>query len=366
MLKLIWKATHPGAPNTTKYKRAVDTLFAENKTSVLQTYRKPPTPFPAPSAALKAEIDQWVAARGPGRVVVLVHGYSYNRRRRGGAGMTDDPFDDVYSTNPAIPFSWVPIVGEENAVAFSWTSAPRWWKSGRACWTNRYEYAVYDVAIWASQALATVIAALGDAGLTVDVFAHSLGTRVTVKALGLLAAAGRPSAVRRAVMLGGAEYSIDAWAVAPSLKTEFYSFVINGDPVLQWGASELGGRLRGPRTVPSRVIGRDGMKRTDRWIDLQLDHKKSGKRKKFADWFQKHGYALSGKKAGGRGLHGAYYMHAENRRLFADILANDVMGIPWFKAQGAPDGVDRFRYGEVDVPVPETPMTCKGRKKLYD
>lgn len=365
MLKLIWKATHPGAPDTPKYGSAVDTLFAADKTSVLQTYKKPPTPFPAPSAALKAEIDRWVAARGAGRVVVLVHGYSYNRRKRGGAGMTDDPFNDVYSTNPAKPFSWVPIAGEENAVAFSWTSAPGWLRAGCACWTNSYEYAVYDVAIWASQALATVLAALGDAGITVDIFAHSLGTRVTIKALELLSAAGRPSAVRRAVMLGGAEYSIDAWSVAPSVKTEFYSFVINGDQVLQWGASELGGRLRSARTVPSRVIGRDGMRPTDRWIDFQLDHKKPGKRKKFADWFQKHGYALSGEKAGGRGLHWAYYMHAENRRLYADILKNDAMSLSWFKAQGVPDGVDRFRYGDLNVPVPKTPMTCKGRKNLY-
>ena len=37
----------------------------------------------------------------------------------------------------------------------------------------------------------------------------------------------------------------------------------------------------------------------------------------------------------------------------------------WLRANGAPDGVDRSRYQELQGKPPETPEPCKKRRAIY-
>ena len=118
--------------------------------------------------------------------------------------------------------------------------------------------------------------------------------------------------------------------------------------------------------MAARVIGRDGMKRHDRWIDFQLDHSDEDSAEEFRAWFDNlAGYKLSGRAAAGRGRHWAYYMHRDNRSLYRDILQEETLSVDWLRENGAPDGVDRFKYDGLEGSPPETPLTCEGRKDLY-
>lgn len=360
MLRFKWEPQHAGAPDAPGYGNATDSLRDINDRE-LMAVPADQAGAPTPAAALRQYVADWLNTRGRDRVVVLCHGYSFDPADPDDPTFDDDPYHGVY--DPLAKGNWVEIVGEANAVAFAWNSAPGMGDAAKACWTNPYEYAVYDIAPRAALSLAAVLDVLLDEGLTVDLFAHSLGTRTALKALEMRV---KDKAVRRAVLLGGAEYSVDAQRATSRLPTDFFNFVTHGDTVLKWGASELGGALRPPRSIESRVIGRDGMHPAKNWIDLQLDHSTDEVREEFDDWFKKRGYRLSGEATAGRGRHWAYYLHAGNRRLQGDILAKDELSVAWFLGNGVPHGVERFRYGLLrGRRPPKTPTTCKGRRALY-
>jgi hypothetical protein len=300
---------------------------------------------------------------------VLVHGYNWGQRAPDRAEFDADPYRSIYADPESLPDgdqaqSWLPLAGAERTVAFAWTSDPGFFDYANACWSNPYEYAVQDLAPLAAQALAAVIRALADAGRTVDLLAHSLGTRTAVKALQRLAGEpGYTDAVRRAVMMGGAEYSVDALAATPRVGTDFYNLVIREDPVLDWGAAELGGSQRPNNTMRSRVIGLDGMKRRANWLDLQLDHQDRTSREEFQRWFDTlGGYRLSGEKAAGRGLHWAYFLNEGNRELIRDLFDKPNFTVNWLRDQGCPDGVERFRYDSLTGRPPKPLLTCAKRK----
>lgn len=369
MLKFVWKATHAGAPDTDDYAEASDGLFLRDGSgndTELQRFGKAERGWQDAEAPMLDAVEDWKRQRGDGRAVILVHGYDHDPDDPEKAVFDDNPYNGVYrDANDGV--SWIPIFGRDNAVCFAWTSKPSLTEAGRACWTNTYEYAVQDVSVLAAKALSAIIFALREKGITVDLFAHSLGTRVVSKALARLRdKAQRPDAVRRAIMLGGAEYSLDALGDMNGTGAAIYNFVARRDGVLKWGASQLGGKQRIPNTIASRVIGRDGMKRVPNWIDFQLDHGDEDNAEEFRAWFDDlGGYKLSGQPTGGRGVHWCYYMHRDNRLLYRDILDNEILSIDWMRDQAAPDGVDRFRYQELGGASPETPMTCRDRHALY-
>jgi hypothetical protein len=175
------------------------------------------------------------------------------------------------------------------------------------------------------------------------------------------------AALRRVILVGGAEYSIDALADTRGLDVEIYNFAIRRDGVLKWGGSQLGGKQRPPNSMLSRVIGRDGVKRLPHWIDFQLDHSDPDNAEEFSRWFDNlGGYKLSGGRFQDKGLHWAYYLHPDNRALYRDILMNEALTIDWLRRQAAPDGIDRFRYEGLSGTPPKTPMTGQGRHRLYD
>lgn len=291
MLGFVWRAEHAGAPDNATFAIAADHLFlrpSEGVENPVQSFAKAgAAPAPA-SAGLTAAIAAWIARRGRGGAVVLVHGYSWAQADLHQFDFGEDPYRSIFAANGTGVECWLPMVGAENAVCFAWTSMPGLHDYARACWSNPYEYAVQDLAPQAARALATLIAALVGAGLTVDLLAHSLGTRVAIKAVQLLSTIGTDH-VRRAVMLGGAEYSVDALQTSVLVATDFYNFVIRDDVVLRWGAAKLGGKDRPNNTMLSRVIGRDGMKPTRNWIDFQLDHEDPENAQEFFEWFDRLG-----------------------------------------------------------------------------
>lgn len=371
MLRFVWRAQHAGAPDAAGYAAAVDRLY--QRTSAQETEVQPlpkgESAAPLPSAALAGAVTDWVAERGSGRVVVLVHGYRWGQADPARAEFDDDPYRSIFALPDDLPAdrqieSWVPMVGPDAAIGFAWTSDPGFFDYAAACWSNPYEYAVQDLAPQAAKALAAVLRALVDAGLTVDILAHSLGTRVAVQALALAAAApGGQATVRRAVMLGGAEYSVDALQMARGVETDFYSFANRSDGVLDWGAAELGGSQRPNNSMVSRVIGFDGVKRLDNWIDFQLDLKDRNSAEQFRRWFDRlGGYRLSGEAAYGRGIHWSYFLNPGNREFIADLFVKDAWTVAWLRGAGAPDGVERFRYDALSGVPPKPLMTCRSRK----
>ncbi|WP_448189686.1 hypothetical protein [Azospirillum sp. sgz301742] len=372
MLGFRWIAQHAGAPDAPAYRTAADELngFAGES---LQTLPKPDTALPEPSQALKDYVGAWVAKRGTGRAVVMVHGFDFDPSSSDDdPGNADDPYNGVYA-NPTVSGreSWLPIVGETDeagnvladiAVAFCWTSIGSMKQYGSACWCNLYQYPVFDLAPLASKALAAIIRALAEAGVPVDIFAHSLGTRTATEAIQLLAANGFPNAVRRVLLVGGAQFSVDARDALAGAQADVFSFASQSDPVLKWGGTTGCHPYRYVNTQPARVIGRDGMQPTPNWIDLQVDRTPAQQSVSFNAWFQTRYGATLCDTPDERGAHWAYYRQPGNRVVLAKMLVQDGLSPQGMRAAGVIEGVVRSGgYGDLTVPVPATPMTCAGR-----
>ncbi len=372
MLGFRWIAQHVGAPDAPAYRAAADELHGF-KGEPLLALPKPAMALPQPSPELRAYVDSWIAKRGKGRAVVMVHGFAFDPSAADDdSGNADDPYNGVYA-NPSVSGreSWLPIVGETDeagavlqdiAVAFCWTSIGSMRQYGTACWGNLYQYPVFDLAPLASKALAAVIRTLVEAGVPVDVFAHSLGTRTATEAIRLLAANGFPGAARRALLVGGAQFSVDARDALAGAQTDIFSFASQSDPVLAWGGVTGCHPFREVATQEARVIGRDGMQRTPRWIDLQVDRTPAQQGGAFNAWFQaRYGAALSD-DPDARGRHWAYYRQPGNRVVLARMLTEEGLTPQGMREAGAVDGVVRAGgYGNLTAPVPPTPTTCAAR-----
>lgn len=371
MLGFRWIAQHAGAPDAPTYRTAADELHGFEG-EPLQALPKPDTALPEPSQALKDYVGAWIAKRGTGRAVVMVHGFDFDPSADDDPGNADDPYNGVYA-NPMVSGreSWLPIVGETDeagavladiAVGFCWTSIGSMKQYGTACWDNLYQYPVFDLAPQASKALAAVIRTLAEAGVTVDIFAHSLGTRTATEAIRLLAANGFPGAVRRAFLVGGAQFSVDARDAMAGAQTDVFSLAAQADPVLKWGGVKGCHPFRYVATEEARVIGRDGMQPTPRWIDLQVDRTPAQQKIGFNAWFQARYGATLSDDPDERGRHWAYYRQPGNRVILARMLIEDGLTPESMRAAKVIEGVARSGgYGDLTVPVPPTPMTCAAR-----
>lgn len=371
MLGFRWIAQHVGAPDSPAYPTAVDELRDYDGNALLPL-PKTATGLPEPSEALTRCVSAWLAKRGKGRVVVMVHGFDFDPSATVDPDNNDDPYNGVYA-NPTVSGreSWLPIVGETDeagnpladiAVAFCWTSIGSMSQYGSACWSNLYQYPVFDLAPLAARALAAVIRTLVDQGVPVDVFAHSLGTRTATEAIRLLAANGYAAAVRRAILVGGAQFSVDARDALAGATTDVFSFASRSDPVLKWGGVTGCHPYRLVATQEARVIGRDGMEPTAHWIDLQCDRTPAQQSVGFNAWFQARYGATLSDTPDERGAHWAYYRQPGNRVILAKMLTQDGLTPPSMRADGVIEGVVRpGGYGDLTAPVPPTPMTCAAR-----
>jgi hypothetical protein len=374
VLKLIWDPAPPGQPDDPAYQNSLDRLLQ------LPDGGQPPIPLAELKKGLsdaelqqlilpgnlQAAVSNWAGA-GPREVVVMVHGFLFDVALNH-PDPTDDPFNGVYGPpSSSNNESWLTIVNDSDAIAFSWFSGGTleecWFDAGDACWSSPYSYAICDLAPLAAHSLALVIEAAAATGATVDVLAHSLGTRTTIKALALLAARGKPAAVRRAVLMGGAEYSIDANAVATTadVTTQFFNLVNSDDEVLTLLGNKYGDPTRTPGGASARVIGAGGVAALGNWEDIQIDDMPT-----VATVQQQLKLTLSGLPTGGRGNHWAYYMHPDNQTFMHALLYDRTLDIARLRALGLPGLVRADSYGTaLGTPIPAIPQTCRARQRLW-
>ncbi|MEL6218138.1 MAG: hypothetical protein AAFR79_06670 [Pseudomonadota bacterium] len=233
------------------------------------------------------------------------------------------------------------------AIAFGWDSAPSWLSSLVSHGLNPYARA-YELAEPAAWHLVAVIEALSTLlpGRPIDLFCHSLGSRVVVRALAMaadlpVAAPLRPrlqktvASVGRVVLLAGAERVMEAQlmmrrlnkvragvvpddartnAVFPRIP-EFYNIVSRENDVLDKLGENFGPAAPGSK----QVIGHNGLEQMDpAWVDIRLDDPA------VAGWFRDHpgGYRVSGDNTGVFAVmdHWIHFTWRENMRLYHDIL----------------------------------------------
>ncbi|MFT5181539.1 MAG: hypothetical protein ACI8S3_001423 [Alphaproteobacteria bacterium] len=369
MLGFRWVASHTGAPGDSGYADVSNRLHDQDHNNIALIGKGANAPG-EPPPEMRDAVTEWVGRRGNGRCFVMVHGYAYDPSDD--ADEDDDPYQRVFG-RPGETIgqgeSWLPIVGETDddgsgladiAVGFGWTSRADMADFAHAGWNHSYQYAALDLAVEASLTLALLIRALSDAGLTVDVLAHSMGTRTTVQALRRLGAVGAGGAV----LMAGSEFSLDTRDAMKAVTTDVYNLVIEDDAVLNWGAEEACHPYRRVNAVESRVIGAGGMAPSADWLDLQLDRRRFEHRSDFDAWFRNRGYELSPEPTKGRGQHWAHYLHDGNRALMRDILANDHMTLGWFRENGVIECVTHPLYAKLPGAVPQTPQTSDERRRI--
>lgn len=228
-------------------------------------------------------------------------------------------------------------------VGFGWYSNPGFFSSlfhhGENFYARAYNNA--EVAAWQ---LVCVLEVLADIlQRPIDLFCHSLGSRVVVRAVAMatsplpnLAAMHVEPKERwvvrpllrwldRVVLLAGAEKVLEAqlmmthlngWAAAvrPERRPSFFNILSRENDVLD----KLGENF-GPASPGSKqVIGHNGLEKIDpSWVDVQLDDPE------VAAWFLGRGYRVSGDNSQGVFAvldHWIHYTWPDNMRVYHDIL----------------------------------------------
>ena len=247
------------------------------------------------------------------------------------------------------------------AVAFGWYSQPGHATSLTSHGQNFYARA-YDLGRSASWSLLRVLRALSamlsSRGRPIDIFCHSLGSVVVVRALAIAAKHnfGLLEAVGRVILLGGSEYTGEAQImyrrVAEVAKRrrwngeqgpQFYNIVSRENDILDKLAENFG-----PKGFFSdtQVIGHNGLearKGADRWIDLQIDGGRLG------DWFGQFGVHISGDNPGEIWDHWYYYTHRGNMDFYRRILRErKAWSIACLRGHDpkCPEGVARGWFGD--------------------
>jgi hypothetical protein len=382
MLNLRWFAANAGNPDAAAYGNAVDRLFAGTPPSPVQDFRRGDHGLADPAPGLAAALDAWLDGRTDrtAAVTVMVHGFQFNPSDSV-AGGDDDPFHSVYGT-PGVAYggappldprmSWLPLVGEcdeagrplaDCAIGFGWTSEGTMRTFSQACWDNGYKYAALDLAPAAARALATVLSHVaGKARLRL--FAHSLGTRTTNQAIALLPE-GALSAIERVILLGGAEYCVDAReSLAESC--DVVSLGSQRDRVVRLGEMACD-PVRNNNTIASMVIARNGLGGQARWLDLQIDSAQlvawlsEGRAPNGAN-YAINALPLNDVHPSGDLGHWVYFTNEGNRKLVRDLVLHPAMTRAGLVASGVPAGftaADGAKFATVSVPA--TPMACAER-----
>lgn len=318
---------------------------------------------------LDASLPARIAALSPGKpVVIMVHGFLFNpfEALLNKRAECDNPhfrvyhFDDVdqQEDNECHFTPWPKRLGfldqdrgaDGLAVGFGWLSNPGFAKSMLDGFKNFYSRA-YDYATEVAWLLVHTIDRLHAAleregkGRKIDLFCHSLGSRVVIHAIRLAARQNMKHVLGqldRVIILGGAEYVRDAQEMFQDVLTacpkpadgpRFYNVGCRENDVL-----DLLGENFGPRGFGvHEVVGHDGLGFSEtqhRWIDLQIDSPK------LADWAKKKfKWTLMGD--GPRVWdHWYYYTHEPNCRLYKAILRQRAAWeIPALMASGIPHGI---------------------------
>ena len=378
MLKLFWTpATGGGVPADVAWQAKADSLRADSATTVpVQNIIRKEPGVAQPTAALMTRLDTWLAHRDPTvPVTLLAHGFSYDPA----VSSQSDPFNIIYAyPGPDHPaqLSFLPLVGEcdeqggarrDTTIAFGWLSSGTINDYGGACWNNSYQLAVLDLAPLAATAFATVIAALSTRKVKVRILAHSLGTRLVGQAVGLLRDAKLATTIERIVLLGGAEFGVDAFAAYDGCGFDVINLGSQQDTVLRFGQIACH-PVRESGSAVAAVIGRNGLGGNGRWFDLQLNASAvvqwagSGRGPTGAKY---HVNALPEDNVHPEAnlAHWAYYTNRGNRAFVRDLLLDSSMSVDKLRAAAAPDGFQNGMYGNfAGHDVPRTPTTCAERR----
>jgi hypothetical protein len=386
MLKLIWTPGAAAAPDQDAYKQAIDTLTASyDGNSATANLPRDPTRLPTGLDAVTQVVRAWLPSRAvPGAAVkLMLHGYDYDPRHAGDSAY--DPFMLVYGVpgngGPDARLSWLPLVEEcdqngsrpqQTAIAFAWVSTGSIAEFVAAGWEDSYQYACVDLARLAGAALAAVLGILGDLGASVDVLAHSLGTRLFTQALRV--AGARDTMLNNVILLDGAEFSVDAAATFAGRQCSVINVTNEVDAVLAMGGEQLGDPSRTPGSVVACNVGRFGLgtragwsgiaEYPGNWVDISLD------RRDVQAWFRANGgYTLTATASDnvhpeGNLNHWACYTEPGNRAWVTDLLWKPGMnGGTMATTAGLPTGVlgdPQPVFAGVGVPA-TTPMTLAAR-----
>lgn len=263
-----------------------------------------------------------LASDGP--VCVMVHGFQYDPRAplSHERGRASNPHSQIFHFDEdtldverhAHSSPWPKRLGFENdegesgmAVGFAWASDPTYvrgdwrdwlstlrWSEGGA---ETYYATAYRTAPIVAEGLARTVMALAEVfpNRRIDLFAHSLGARVTLFALRRLAEQNRVAEldrVGRVILLSGAPHWLDARLALRALrkhsrsKPQIFNVIVSRDATLsRWGRrfAAFAGRLEEQPRLRDRiwslffggkVIGLHGKPQGAQfsaWMDLYLD-----------------------------------------------------------------------------------------------
>ncbi len=334
-------------------------------------------PEPGAAGRLADHLDHYLGDGAPADgqpIAVMVHGFLFDPKQ----GLSDTPADSDNPHSRVYHFidgdeadeirhhtsSWPLHLGFQEddgganglAVAFGWQSQPGFASSLLTRFQNFYARA-YDNAGLTARALVGVIDGLQTAlpGRPIDIFCHSLGSRVVVRALAQMANPDRPElhalldGIERVVILGGSEYVFEAQlmsnriaarpdAAAPS----FYNIVSRENDVL-----DILGENFGPGSFGNhQVIGHNGLEKAPGvpyWMDLQFDSGELG------TWMQAYGdgFTIAGDNPGFVNIwdHWYYYTFRPNMAVYRAILRDRVnWTLPQLRTAGVKEGVSK-RFG---------------------
>lgn len=294
-------------------------------------------------------------------LVILVHGFLFDPKQAvsNDPKETDNPHGRLYHFVEAdareeerhhttgwplrLGFDPADVSGRTGlAVAFGWHSQPGFASSLLQHFQNFYARA-YDYAGQTAWALVNVMHALSGLmpGRRIDLFCHSLGARVVIRAIAQLCE-HRPalaSRLGRVLLLGGAEYAVEAQLMMRRLLDlggalpSFYNFVSRENDVL-----DLLGEHFGPRGFGNHnVIGHNGLgngRRAEQWIDLRIDCPR------LAEWLRPRGFSISGDDPASVWDHWHYYTHRPNMALYRSILRErERWEVGALRAAGVPEGL---------------------------
>lgn len=294
-------------------------------------------------------------------VVILVHGFLFDIEKKIDA---DDPQDNdnphgrifhFYVRNPDLErrhhsTSWPRRLGFEEhdqganglAIGFGYNSSPGFASSlikhGKNIYSRAYERA--GKSAWVLVNILYFLSMHLPRARKVDIFCHSLGSRVVLRAIALIAdrlakeevwkklPEREETLIRvmemldRVIILGGAEYVFETQLmmsriqhVESSIGPKFYNFASRENDVLDRMGENFGPAGFGN----TNVIGHNGLgpqRSSDRWIDLQLD---GGALKR---WMSKQqpSHEILGDNPNEPWDHWIYYTFPPNMTLYESII----------------------------------------------
>ena len=329
----------------------------------------------AAAAMLGRHLDFRLEDDGPADdqpIVVMVHGFLFDPKQSPSdtPADTDNPHSRLYhfvdgdeadeirrhTSSWPLHLGFDPADGGANGltVAFGWHSQPGFASSLLTRFQNFYARA-YDKAACSARALRGVLESLHEKmpDRPIDIFCHSLGSRVVVRALATMAKPGNDNGtldkIGQVVVLGGSEYVFEAQLLCNRLGAResadgpvFYNVVSRENDVLDKLGENFGPTAAGNR----QVIGHNGLEKAPgvpNWIDLQFDSSELG------NWMlgYRDGYTIAGDNPGWVNIwdHWYYYTYRPNMAVYRAILRDRAnWTLPQLRAAGIKEGVSK-RFG---------------------